>query len=155
MRRGFTLIEILVAISLLVILGGAGLVGYRQAARRQAVDGAAEKVVGALRQAQANAASGVKDTVACGSRQLTGWRVTFAANSYTIEGVCGAVTFGSKSEGYSREVVGIGVTPLPSANPMLFKVLNQGTNIPVSTNVTVAGYGLTKVITVTASGDIK
>ncbi len=150
LRQGFTLVEIMVVISLMAILAGTGIAGYRNSARKQAVEVAAQKLISALRKAQVNAAAGVKEGCA---GTLTGWQVNVSANSYTIEGLCGVTTFNSRTENYT----GASVTVFPSPNPILFKVLNQGTNIIGSTTVTlgVTGISYTRNVKVLWTGQIE
>lgn len=152
MKRGFTLIETLIALTALMVLAGAGIAGFRQSAQRQSADAAQGQIVGVLTQAQANAAAGVKDTVICGVTPLTGWRITFAAGSYTIAGVCGASTFSSKTYTLAST---ISVTSLPNPNPILFRPLSGGTNVPSSATITLTGYGIVKNIGVTQFGQIR
>ncbi len=148
MKRGFTLIELLVSITLLMILAGAGVAGYRQSARRQTVDAAYNQVTGMLRQAQANAQSGKK--INCATT-LAGWQVRFSAASVVLEESC-AGTYPVSTFGLPP---GITLTTLPSPNPILFGVLNRGTNVPSLTNINFTGFSLTKTITVTATGEIR
>lgn len=148
------MIEILMGMGLVLLLGAGGTVAYMRAQRRQAMDGAREIVVGGLRKAQANAASGVKDGAACGANVLSGWRVMFEATNYTVAGECGAVVFGSRSGNYS-EFGGITATGVPIPNPILFRVLNAGTNVIGSTTITLSGFGLTRMVRVSSGGEIQ
>ena len=116
-RFGYTLIEILVVITIGVILGTVGMVKYRDASRRQAVDAAAEKLVSALRKAQVNAASGVKNS--CGSSPLEGWQVKVNANNYVIQVKCVDSTYDNRTE----NIEGASVTSFPSSNPILFNLI--------------------------------
>lgn len=149
-----TMVEVLVALTLLLILGGAGMAAWRQAARRQSVEAAADKVVAALRLAQANAAAGVKDAVGCGGSLLSGWQVVFTTTAFQVEGVCGAVTFASRQEAYSGGNV-VSASPLPSPNPILFRVLNRGTNVVGTATITLTGFGISRQVAVTGAGEVR
>src|SRR3989344_337650 len=99
MRRGFTLIEILVAVGLLVLMVGMGSVSFQQANKRQQVDQTTERLRQAFRQAKSNALAGKKDCLACGAAALStppyacgtgdapleGWRVAVTATTYVVE----------------------------------------------------------------------
>jgi len=60
MRRGFTLIEVLIVIVILGIIMAVGSVQFREFERRQAVVAAKRQVLADVRAAQADAASGRK-----------------------------------------------------------------------------------------------
>lgn len=148
-RRGYTLIEILVVITIGVILGTVGMVKYRDAQRRQAVDAAAQKLISAFRKAQTNSAAGVKD--ACGSLILKGWRVDVGVNNYVINVVCEGGTYVYRTENYSDSTA-ISVTS--GTVSILFKVLNQGTDIAGSTTIGLTGFGTTRNIVISSTGEI-
>lgn len=142
MRGGYTLIEILVALSIVGLLFAFGFVSFRDFSRRQAVTGAADAVRGDLRLAQGNAISGQKpDDAHCGSPDLLNGYLfdVVSPNEYKIEADCTGGTV------LTKDVVtppGISIS-VPSPNPIEFKVLGQGTNID---------SGLSAIITVTQTG---
>lgn len=150
MKAAFTLVELLVAMTILAIVGGAGMAGFRQAALRQSVDAAQGQLMGVLSQAQSNASAGVRDAT-CGANSLTGWRVTFTATTFKVEGVCGPTTFSTKTYTLAAS---ISLTTLPSPNPIIFKPLRAGTNVPNSTNIVITGNGLTRTISINNVGQI-
>lgn len=63
--RGFTLVEILIAIVIFGLLVGAGVANYYRLNRRKLVEGAARQAEQLIRTAQKNATSGVKQTGWC------------------------------------------------------------------------------------------
>ena len=153
LKRGFTLIEILVAIGLVMILTGAGIGTLRQSARRKAVEAAAEDIAAVLHQAQTYAASGNKINCTQGY-PLTGWQVEFTASDYKLQEVCpgsGGTPYTIKSGQFLDNIT---PSTLPSPNPILFRVLNQGTNIVGSTGIVISGFGITKAIGVTSTGEV-
>lgn len=147
-RSAFTLIELMVSITLLVILAGVGVAGYRQSARRQTMEAAVGQVTSMLHQAQVNTQSGKK--ISCNT-SLQGWQVNFTVSSMTLQEVCNA-TF---SQSVLQLPLGITITTLPSPNPILFQVLNRGTNVNTSTQLVLSGFNLTSTVTVTSAGEIK
>lgn len=157
--NGYTLIEILIALTVITILFTVGFVSYRDFSRRQALQGAVKVVQGDLRKTQQNAMSGIKPAGAsCNNpNSLIGYNFTVLAggSGYTIEASCsgGSIVMDTVSI-----PTGITINPLPSPNPILFKVLGQGTNIPgTGTTITLSqtGTGSTLDITIGAGGDIK
>jgi len=156
--KGYTLIEILVVLTVIGILFGAGFVGYRDFSRRQALAGAVKLVNGDLRMAQQNALSGNKPTgAACGGTQtLSGYYFRVVSTTrYQVQAFC---------SGGSITISDVNMPPnitisTPSPNPILFKVLGMGTNIPsggTSITLTQGFTGQTpQVISIGPGGDIK
>lgn len=154
-RRGYTLIEIMVVLTIGVILGTVGMVKYRDASKRQAVDAAAEKLVSALRKAQSNAAAGKKGN--CGG-VLAGWEVTIYQNSYTTWILCGTTPILDSSETFSSTLITTNAESGINPNPILFNVLNTGTNITSgSTSILIwdTKSNYQRTINVTSTGSIQ
>ena len=121
--KGFTLIEVLMTITLIMLVTGAGLVSFNTTSRRERLNGGMEKVRQAMLQAKANARSGVKDCQACGAdpgqnyacgtgdTSLQGWRVTFFQNApptpdaFRVEGLCSNTDYpgGAQTVFYQRD----------------------------------------------------
>lgn len=132
---GYTLIEVLVGLTIIGFLFGLGYVNFRDFSRRQGVSGAAKKIQGDLALAQQLALSGqkpndVKCTASGALLNSYDFRI-IPPSEYVIEAKC---TGGIVN---SRDVV------LPddisiasgSLNTISFKVLGQGTNIPAGGSV--------------------
>lgn len=110
MKKGFSLLEILVVIGLMVLLMGAGVASFQASNQRQKLVQAKERVRQILLQARSNAQSGKKDCQACGApgpsytcgqlnpgtglaydAPLFGWRLMFTGGSpmgYRMDGFC-------------------------------------------------------------------
>ena len=158
---GYTLIEILVAITIMVLLFLTGFASYREFSRRQELVSAVRKVQGDLRQAQENAIAS-KKPASC--TVLDGYYfVVIPSGSYEIQYVCDglSVTGVEKSVNLPSGITISGLSPslTPQANAILFKTLGQGTNIPAAGTtsfiLTQANYAKTATITVTAGGEIR
>jgi prepilin-type N-terminal cleavage/methylation domain-containing protein len=124
--RGYTLIEILVVLTVIGILFSVGFASYRDFSRRQALAGMVKQIQGDLRMAQQMALSGVKPE-ACTS-SLDGVMFTVAHESpdvYRIRADCGSTPL--IKEAYLPG--DITYTIISGPNPIIFKVLGQGTNI--------------------------
>ncbi len=146
-QKGFTLIEILVGMTIIGVLFGIGYVNFRGYSRRQVVSGAGKLLLGDLRLAQQLALSGQKPAdVSCtaAGRFLNGYNFSIISDSkYKIQAECsgGAVVT------LAKEVVlpsGIKVSASPNST-VLFKVLGHGTNIDAATGSVV--FTLTQDIT--------
>jgi len=91
MQSGYSLIEVLVAVTIIGILTGSSLVGYNRFQGRQGLKSAGEQLVSDLRLTQQKALSGEKAAGWCqgADESLTGWRLIFtSAAEYDIKGVC-------------------------------------------------------------------
>ena len=160
-NTGYTLIEILVALTIIGLLFGFGFVSFRDFSRRQIVIGTADKIRGDLRLAQSQANSGQKpDDIGCTSPSVLdsfGLNV-ISETEYTIEAHCaGAIstTVDIKTVTLSTD---LSITT-PSPNPINFKVLGEGTNIPsvgtATITITQLGTSNTATVTVTGGGKIQ
>jgi prepilin-type N-terminal cleavage/methylation domain-containing protein len=167
--KGYTLIEILVGLAIIGLLFSFGFVSFRDYSRRQALAGAVKEVQGDMRFAQEDALAGLKpDDVNCnnnpltpGGRYLNGYdfMVTSQTNpaEYEIRASCSG---GSAANPTKDVLLSSGITiSVPSPNPILFKVLGQGTNISGGTtaSITLSLTGLTDTATVTigSGGEIQ
>lgn len=155
--RGYTLVEILVVVSIIGLLFSIGFAGYRDFGRRQELQGVVKQIQGDLRKTQQMALSGVKpDDSRCNNPEtLNGYyfRAISSGLAYTIEAYCtgGSVIFG--------ETVNLptGITISISSNPVLFKILGTGTNISLDNVITVTqtATGNSTTVTIGAGGEIK
>lgn len=163
MRRSpaYTLIEILVGITIIGLIFGFGFVSFREFSRRQALVGISKQIKGDLRLAQELALSGKKpENINCNTPNLLNgynFRVT-SSSSYKVEAAC------TGNNGTSIEVKNVNLSneitiSNPSPNPIIFKSLGQGTNIvqagTASIVLTQVGTGTTATITVSASGEVR
>jgi prepilin-type N-terminal cleavage/methylation domain-containing protein len=160
---GYTLIEILVALTVIGLLFSLGYANYRAFSQRQALLGAVKQLQGDLRLAQQMALSGQKPidpNCASPANSLNGYNFTvLSGDNYEIRASCtgGAVALAGKDVTISS---GITIaSPFPSPNPILFRVLGNGTNIPEGGNsvitLTQAGTNNTTTVTITSGGEIK
>lgn len=155
MKRGFTLVELLVSISIAAILFTIGYASFTKFNRRQILDQAAAELKSNLRMAQQKASSGEK-SADCAA-PLEGWFASFTTNSYSIYGLCGAYKFGEKTVDLQKRKL---TFPSPLTNPIQFKPLSLGVAFGLNANypsvsLTLAGYSLTKTVVVTSVGEIK
>lgn len=159
---GYTLIELLVGLTIISLLFGFGFVSFREFSRRQALAGVAKTIRGDLRLAQQMALSGEKPlhSPCTSAKLLNGYRFTVVdSQQYAIRAYCSIG--GSEVEVEVKTVnlvSGVSIsTPFPDPNPILFKVLGQGTNIPGQTTIilTQSLTGNIVTITITQGGEIK
>lgn len=154
-RTGFTLIEILVSLTIIGLLFGFGYVNFRDFSRRQTVNNAVKLIQGDLRLAQGNAITGQKPKPDCNlPKTLDGYSFkVISATEYQILANCGSTAVTIKDVNLTG---GITISPIPA--PLNFKILGQGTDVG-STDwaLTLMQYGTTNTatVTVTPGGEIK
>ena len=156
-NSGYTLIELLVGLSVIGLIFSFGYVNFRDFSRRQALDSAARDLKGQLRFTQERALSGQKPPNSnCDSpNRLDGYNFNIASNSnYTVEAQCSGGVAVIRNINLSENVT----ISIPSPNPILFKVLGQGNNIPDGTSITLTltqvESGNTQDITIGSGGEI-
>lgn len=86
-KLGFTLIELIVAVSIMGLVMGGGIAGYRSFNERQQLITTGKEVLVALRKTQADAVAGVKSTN-CQTRTLVSNTFSFAGGAYSIVENC-------------------------------------------------------------------
>jgi len=125
--KGFTLIEILVAVTIIGLIFSIGYVSFREYSRRQTVVSVTRAIKSDIRLAQQNAISG-KKPAGCVT-DLDAYSASFseANNSYTVGAVCGGITIEEKTVELPS---GVTMTA-PSINPLIFYSVGRGTNIAV------------------------
>lgn len=152
---GYTLIEILVGVSIISLIFSFGYISYRDFARRQSLLGNARSLKADLRLAQEQALSGKKpSSVACsGEGTLIGYDFYLdSATSYVIQANCTGGLVDDKTVETSSE---ISLTAVP--NRFTFKVIGKGTSLSDSAIITLTQNVTenTQVIVVSPEGEIK
>jgi len=158
--KGYSLVEVLVAISIIALIIFSGFVGYREFSRRQSLAGVNRTLQGDIRLTQELALAG-KKPAACGVNALDGYYFFVSPpGGYQVIAVCGATLTTEKTvtlpTGFTLAALSPNLTP---PNSLLFKTLGAGTNIPAGQNTTVtltqAVTLSTIVTTITAGGEVR
>lgn len=158
-KIGFTLIEVLVAMAIVILLSTAGVGSLRKNTQRKVVENAATNVAAMLRKAQTNAAGGVKYN--CIAQPLKGWQVIFDADNvnYHLQEACenGSDTiypvFSVQDEKLPTGTSFSASTPAP----ILFRVVGQGVKFGSGTYIqpiSITGFSTTISISVNTGGEI-
>lgn len=157
-NSGFTLIEILVGLTIIGLLFGFGFVSFRDFSRRQALYGTVRNLKGDLRLAQETALAGKKPANSnCNSpNTLSGYNYTSVSDSeYRIEAVCSGGLVVVKTVALPSDVA---ISP-PSPNPVRFNVLGNGTNVAPGADALITltqdGTGSQTTVKITSSGEIQ
>lgn len=159
-NKGFTLIELIIAASILGIITSTGVANFIKFNQREKLEAAALKVKTYLRKAQAHALAGVKNEDQCQTRPLDGWCIDLFRGY--LYGHCGGpVEGGSNPVDFNVEQfdlpegVSISFDPSPpEGGILLFKPLGQGVDKNLTVCLSLSGFGKKYKLTVTSSGEI-
>jgi len=154
-KSGYTLIEILVGMTIISLIFSVGYISYRDFARRQALEGSARRLEADLRLAQEQALTGKKPTsLACSEAgALNGYDFYVeTATSYKVQANCSGGLVDVKSVEVAEEV-----TLSSSPGRFTFNVLGRGTSLSTAATITLTqtATGNTFDITVSPEGEIK
>ncbi|MBI2590637.1 MAG: prepilin-type N-terminal cleavage/methylation domain-containing protein [Candidatus Blackburnbacteria bacterium] len=144
-RSGYTLLEVLVVLTIITTLFFGGYAAYREFERRQTLQSFYKEMVVSLSLARQKALSGEKPGGCSGN--LVGYQVSFGASSYSVAAVC------------NLPIV-VGTYPVPSGialsgfSSFTYKVLGQGTTLasPLSVTLTQSSTGKSINATITREG---
>lgn len=146
MKKAFTIVELMVVMALIALMAGSGAAISLSAGRKKAVDGAAEDLATAMRQARDYVQAGKKD-VGCAA-PLDGWQVVVDSSGYTVQGKCGGTYFGNPKKIFQN-----GVTTTYNGT-VFFNPLSLGTNITGNLIITLRATGASNTVTVTQNGEV-
>lgn len=155
--QAFTLIEVLVSLTVIGLLFGFGFVSFREFSRRQQILGVAESIKVELRLVQSQASAGEKpNNTKCNSPNTLSsysFQIT-SATSYKVTANCLGGSVDVKTVNLPD-----GISMSPVSGTISFKVLGQGTGIAAGGSfvITLSQKGTTNTqsVTVTAGGEIK
>ncbi len=160
MPNGYTLIEILVVISLIAVVFVSGFTSYRGFQERQQLEAAARQIRTDLRLAQEySIATRKPDTTPdniCEASTLQGYQFTRVSNAtYRIEAKCSAGLYVVK--GPISLPSSITMSTIPGGDKILFQVLGYGIASPTDVTITLTHIttSTTTQIVVTPSGEIR
>lgn len=144
---GFTLIELIVVITVIGILSTVGVASFVEYSRSQTIRTAVAEYITILNTAKSRTFSQVKGSN-CQTKVINGYSVTVtSATSYRFDEVCGGSSFLIESKTLPSTLTFS--EPYPS---FLFRVLTGG--VTGHGTATINGYGRSEVITVTAAGGV-
>lgn len=154
---GYTLIEVLVSLTVIGLLFGFGFASFRDFSRRQQLVSVARTVKGELRLIQSKASAGEKsDDAKCnGTNTLSsyGFQIIDTSSYKIVENCLGG------SVDIKTESLPDGISIASTQNTIFFKVLGQGTNVSLGSDAVITfsqtGTGNSTSVTVTAGGEIK
>lgn len=152
---GFSLIEMLVSVTIISLLAGLSLVGYSDFNQREQVRQAAAILSSHLREAQSRATSGHKPTGWCATAGITlsAWRLRFTSSTeYVIEGVC---SNGSISSPLTMITLPAGITKASGSQVDFYVLTGASGGASFSLQGSAAGAPYIRQVNVSVSGSIE
>ena len=153
-KNGYTLIEVIVVLAIMGIVFTMGFVNFQDYSRQQALQAVVKSLQTELKSAQGNAIAGKKPAACNGV--LDGYQFQRTSpTTYQIAAYC------------SQNIVTLKTITLPAdftlqaptPNPIKFKTLGQGTNIPAGTTATVTvtqiSSGKTRSVSIGENGNVE
>lgn len=150
MKKGFTLVELLIAIAISALLLGIGLSRYLSFNQNQTLHQAAQNLRNNLRTAANRAMTGEKPTSGCA--QLDGYQVTFTVSSYSIQAKCGVGLAGTATTVTLPSALSLALFPA-SPTTVLFKVLGSGADSAKA--ITLSAFGKNEIVNISLSGEVQ
>lgn len=148
-KTGFTLIEILVGLTITALVFSGGYVSYREFARREALNSLTKALASDLLLAKQRALSGEKPPECTKDDVFDGYRVVFDQDRYQIVALCGSRTPLVREKILPENVSISGPT-------VVYKPLGQGTNLSGDTTITLTQTSQeTEKITLSKEGTVK
>lgn len=154
--KGYTLIEILVVISIVMIVFSLGVAGFRDFSRRQSISKMAKQMTADLRSMQQYASIGQKPTgYTC--HVLDGYSFyRVSSTNYLIRANCTNTPGGAVAHTVKDVTLSDNITFTSTNQTILFKVIGQGTNLTVDNQIRLTHQsGQTVDLIIGVGGDIK
>ena len=143
LAEGFTLIEMIIAVVIMMLLLGLTLVGYASYNDKQKVKQAALTLKSDLRMARTNATSGKKPQSCSVTDTFKGYKVSFLSSSYTIVPQCSSGDVVGESVTVNLPIT---VTFFPVPSSFVYYPLTQGVSSGQSIVLTNGSTSVTLVI---------
>lgn len=152
MKRGFTIIELLVVFSISALMIGVVFAGQRDFSRRRVSENAANILLTEMREVQQRSLSGVKpNDFACRTpNTLNGYIVRFTDTGYETYADCSGGEVHVNSTSWPGDVT----TKVEGGNEILFKSVGQGTDLSTDISVNLCAFTSSKTVQLTTSGEI-
>lgn len=148
--KGYTLVELLIVITITIIISGVGIAGFREFSRRQALTGILKQTKADLRLAQQLALTGQKPKgLICTKLNSYTFNRTNSTN-YQLIANCTNVNHIFKN-------VDMPTNTTISTGNIIFKILGQGTNLisPLTLTITNLEAETSGMIIIGTGGDIQ
>lgn len=146
--RGFTIIELIVSVVIILLMTGLLIAGYNQFNSNQVVIQAASSFTNNLRAVRTNARSGLKPS---GCDTLIAYQVTFSTDStYSSQAIC--VVGGSQMETGATTNYSLPTGVTFDTIPATITFYTAGQGITQNESITLRGQTKTQTIVLTETG---
>lgn len=157
-RKGFTLVELLIVIAILLTVLSLGVASFNSFNRRETLKQAALTLKSNMRFSQAKAISAQKPASGCTT--YLGMRMSFTSNTYSMQHECtpeGVIVTADCSSGSIRDCVilpaGVQISPVPS--DFTFQTVTNTVNISADRSIVLTNGTLSYTLVVSPNGNIK
>ena len=150
----YTLIELLIGISIISIIFSVGFASYRDFSRRQALIGVTKAIVSDLRLLQQKSLAGEKPD-SCTT--LSGYQMDITSSTvYNFQAVCSTGAILNYVTIKTVDLAENDVTISSTSDPIIFKILGQGTNLTSDAIITIFNSKIdkTSIVNVGIGGDV-
>jgi len=152
-QKGFTLIELMVVLSVTAVLGTLGIAGFTTYNQIQVLQTATLDVVSVLNLAKSRSQSQIKPSSLCSSGSLEGYKVEILTpKNYTLYLRCNELesSIDRRVEGEAKVLP----SDLNFANNISFFFPVQTGGVQTAGQIDISGYGRSKAITVSSLGGV-
>jgi len=151
--EGFTLIELVVAFSIMAILGTVGIASFVSYSRSQSLQQATNDLTMTINTARAKSLAQVSN-ICSGSGVFNGYDVVISTNSYNLNAECSGSNVLIKSTPFPTGV-SLHNPPSPPIT-ITFAVLSGGVTVtPTAANIQIDGVSGSKKFTIDSGGNIQ
>ncbi len=150
---GFTLVELIVVLSVAAVISLVGIAAFVSYNQTQSLNTAAADIANMFNLAKSRAASGVKPTSCSSSQSLNGYQIliNIANKTYELNAICPPVTVLILRNTLPNPIVFFSADP----TTYLFPVLAGGLIANGARTIVLTGFGKTKSITVDSLGNVR
>jgi prepilin-type N-terminal cleavage/methylation domain-containing protein len=150
MKQGFTLIELIVAVTIMMVLLSVTIVGFSSYNQKQRVKQAALSLKSDLHMARTNATSGKKPISCTSDETFEGYDVSFTTSSYSVAPSCSS----TGQVDVETVVLPTGVTFDPIPSFFTYYPLTQGASTPPSQIILTDGINVVPLTLDALTGDV-
>lgn len=160
MSRGFSIIELLVAFSMVSVLSTIGYVAFVSYSKRQIIVQTAANVKQAVDLARFNAASSVKQPSVCVADELYSYKLNFCLNvpscapaSYEMVAICGSREEVLESKVFPENVAASNVPGSNNCSTIIFDLIS-GNSQGLPCEMYINGYGNQNKVSIDSIGHV-